>query len=163
MKASFWLDIFYLLLLVSLPLCAAKKGLIRALFAKLRFILPFIIAFLYTPVLEKRSLFHFHSRFLQKVSAFFVVFLCALIFLILLESLLAFIFENNLFAPINFVFGFIFGLLEALVIALFVTEILVRQKFFDFSFMTDKSFFFQKFSGFLGEFRQVLPHIKKDV
>lgn len=155
MKASFWLDIFYLLLLFSLPLCAAKKGLIRALFARLRFILPLLIAFIYSGELERRALLNFSSPWIRKALSFFAVFFCAFAILVLLESLLAVIFENSFFSPLNLLLGFAFGLLEALIIALFITALLSRQQFFDLSFMTEESFFFQKFLSFL----PFIPHL----
>lgn len=145
------LDVFFILISLVLILLDTLKGFVSSFFNKAAFVLALLFAFLF---FSYGAFFYgqfiqigFLSALLSFVSIFAIVFLIVKIFQSLTKKVF---FSNSIMASLDRSLGFLFGLVEAFVLIIFILYLLQAQNIFSVDSLLGNSFFYTLLQPILG-------------
>lgn len=137
------LDIFLLLISLVIMILDTLKGFVSSFFNKAAFVLSILFAFLFLPFgalfYSKFIAINFLASLLSFLSIFALVFVIVKIFQSLTKTLF---FSNSVMKSLDRSLGFIFGIIEAFAIIVFILFVLHTQKIFPLDQVLGNSLFY---------------------
>lgn len=132
--------IFFAIIALCIIVCSIK-GFVDSLFDKAAPVLSLVASFLFFKT-AMNTLFSFiPNPLMRTLASFLVIFVVVFIVVKIVQSLIGNIFDNKILGPLNHTLGFMFGIVEGLVIVGLILFLLTTQNLFNAGGILSGSFF----------------------
>ncbi|MGN0728292.1 CvpA family protein [Treponema sp.] len=139
-------DIIFLLIVLLFAVLGTFNGFLNEIFGKAAPVVSAWVAFLFYGQLVLPIEKYIHIRFLSVIISFLLIFISSFIVMKLLQTAVKNIFGGEIFKDLDRILGFLFGILEGLVVVCLVMFVMEIQPWFSVEPILKNSFFFRIFS-----------------
>jgi len=143
-----FIDVVFILIILYCTIDATVKGFIHEFFSKTAFVLGIFLASMFFQKLSGFIDPFIKIALLSKVIAFLIIFILVYLVVRIIQQCIKNSFESDIMKGLDRALGFLFGLVEGVVIVCFVLTLLYAQPWFNVDNLLQDSFF----HNFLGKF-----------
>ena len=146
-----FIDIVFSIIVLFLAVIAAAHGFIKELFSKLAVILGIVVSVSFfgrlTPYIEQVI----HNKAVATVVSFLLLFVATYLLVKIIQQLVGSAFKGEILRGLDRTLGFVFGVLEGLIVVSLVLILVNAQPWFPrvTESVTDGSFYWRILGGFL--------------
>ncbi len=142
-------DICFIVIILVFAIMALKKGFIKELFSKASVIVGLAVAIFLAPKLDSYVSQTISNSVLSISLSFFLIFIVVFLALSIIQHFVSKVFEGEIMKGLDRTLGFILGVVEGLVVVIFVISVLKVQNFYDFSEILNGSIFYKLLGGMI--------------
>jgi membrane protein required for colicin V production len=135
------IDLMFFGIILIFMITAAVRGLIREFFSKAAFICGIIGAVLLTPKLQSYVNGVVRNSVAAKTVSFILIFVIIFLIVKIIQEVFSAVFSGEILRGLDHSLGLGFGIIEGLVVVIFILALIEVQPWFDVSHILNGSFF----------------------
>ncbi len=143
------IDIGFFIIILVFAISALIKGFLNELFSKISVIAGLAFAIIFTPKLDVFVHNSIKNETLSKVVSFFLIFIVVFLVVCIIQQIVKKIFSGEIMAGLDKTLGFLLGVIEGLIVTVFVIAVLKVQPWFNISSIFEGSFFYKMLGAFV--------------
>ncbi|MCI1208686.1 MAG: CvpA family protein [Treponema sp.] len=136
------IDVVFFIIIILFSLTAAAKGLVNEFFGKASLIGGLAVAVIFYTKLVPYVLKYVKNSVLAVVISFLLIFVVVYLIVRIIQQILNKIFSGEILRGLDHALGFLFGIVEGLVVVSFVLILMLSQPWINFDAVLKDSFFY---------------------
>lgn len=157
------IDICFLIIILIFSVLALIKGLVKEFFGKVSVIGGLACAIIFSPKLTPFIENTIHNRLVSIVLSFLLVFIVVFLFICIIQQIVEKVFSGEIMHGLDRVLGFILGILEGLVVVIFIMVLMTMQPWIDTTEIVSGSLFFSILSNVINSSTEYIKGISSNV
>ena len=145
------IDVVFIVLILALVGNGTVKGFIALFFGKAAFVVGFAAGIVFNTPVAQILLQWIPVGILAKIVAFVLLFIATYVFIKLVEKILGWIFKGDILKSLDRSLGFLFGLVEGVLVVVLILFLLNLQPWVDVGGLLQDSIFNKIFIGALSQ------------
>ena len=140
-------DICFLIIILIFAVLAMIKGLIKEFFGKMSVFGGLACAIIFSPKLTPFVENTIHNTIISAVLSFLLIFVVVFLIICIIQQRVDKLFSGEIMRGLDRILGFLLGVLEGLVVVLFIMVVMTVQPWFNIDNIVSGSLFFSVLSG----------------
>ena len=145
------IDVVFIVLILALVGNGTGKGFIALFFGKAAFVVGFVAGIVFNTPVAQILLQWIPVIILAKIVAFVLLFIATYVFIKLVEKILGWIFKGDILKSLDRSLGFLFGLVEGVLVVVLILFLLNLQPWVDVGGLLRDSIFNKIFIGLVSQ------------
>lgn len=143
------IDIVFIIIILVFAILAAAKGFVREIFNKISWIVGILLGCLFAKKLQPYVAEFVKNDFFSLVLSFLLIFMVVFLVVQIVKTIIGKAFDGEIMRGLDKSLGFFLGVVEGLLVVMFIILILSSQTLIPAQSILSNSFFYAVFQPFL--------------